>query len=52
MKTLKNLILLHWVAKLVALVLAVTLWAVIKKSILTTGSPSKNRFDAERKFTF
>ena len=52
MKILKRLLLQHWFAKLVSLVLAITLWAVIRKSIETTTSPSRNRFDADSKFQF
>ena len=33
----KNLLLKHWLAKLVTLGLAVVVWGVIKKSIETTG---------------
>ena len=43
MKTLIHLLLHHWLAKLVSLVLAVVLWGVIKKSIQTTVAPSKIR---------
>ncbi len=43
MKTLLHLLLHHWLAKLVSLVLAVVLWGVIKKSIQTTVTPSKFR---------
>ena len=46
----KKLILNNWLAKCVSLALAIVLWAVIKKSIETTPSPSKNQFDAESRF--
>ena len=45
-----NLILNHWLAKLVSLALAVVLWAVIKKNIETTPLPSRFQFEAERRF--
>lgn len=53
MKKLKQFLLDHWLAKLVALALAVTLWAVIKQSIKksneTTTSPSRIQFETERR---
>ncbi len=37
----KSLLLDHWLAKIIALALAVMLWAVIRRSIETTDSPSR-----------
>lgn len=50
MKKLKQFLLDHWLAKIVALALAVTLWAVIKRSIEgTTTLPSKFQFEFSTK---
>ncbi len=49
MKKLKQFLLDHWLAKIVALALAVTLWAVIKKSTETTTLPSRIQFETERR---
>jgi hypothetical protein len=46
----KNLILNHWLAKLVSVALAVVLWTVIKKNTETTLSPSRFQFGGERRF--
>ena len=35
----KNLILQNWGAKLISLLLAITLWYLIKKNVATTPSP-------------
>jgi YbbR domain-containing protein len=42
-------ILNNWLAKVLALVLAVILWAVIKKSLEPTTSPSRFQFDEMEK---
>ncbi len=52
-----NLILNNWPAKLLALVLAVILWSLIRRSLETTGSPSSfafelKRFQTQDKFQF
>lgn len=44
----KNLILNNWLAKCVSLVLALVLWAVIRKNIETT--PSRSRIEGESRF--
>lgn len=49
---LKSLLLEHWVAKIVSLVLAVTLWAVIKRNIETTGSPFSYELRGDDRFQF
>jgi YbbR domain-containing protein len=49
MNKLKKLLLDHWAAKIISLALAVTLWAVIKKSIGTTTLPSRIQFETERR---
>ena len=41
----KSLILKNWPAKLVSLLLATTLWYLIKKNVATTPSPSDSRTD-------
>ena len=48
MKTILN----NWLAKMLSLVLALILWAVIKKSLGPTISPSRFQFDADEKFQF
>ena len=45
-----KVILNNWPAKLLALVLAVILWAVIKKSLEPTTSPSRFQFEMEKRF--
>lgn len=51
-------ILNNWLAKVLSLVLALILWAVIRKSLEPTTSPSRfqfqsdARFEAEEKFQF
>jgi len=47
---LKSLLLEHWVAKIVSLVLAVTLWAVIKKNLETIGSPFSYELRGDDRF--
>jgi YbbR domain-containing protein len=37
----KRLILKNWRAKLISLLLATTLWYLIKKNVATTASPSE-----------
>ena len=44
----KSLILNNWQSKLVSLVLAVVMWAVIRKSIETTSLPSRIEFEAQK----
>ena len=44
-----KVILNNWPAKLLALVLAVILWAVIKKSLEPTTSPSRFQFEMEKR---
>lgn len=41
MKPLKRLFTDHWEAKLLSLVLAFVLWAVVRKSLEATGSPPR-----------
>ena len=48
----KNLILNNWLAKCVSLVLAIVLWAVIKKNTETTRSPFRDQLDAAERFQF
>ena len=43
-----KVILNNWLAKILALVLAVILWAVIKKSLEPTTSPSRFQFETEK----
>jgi hypothetical protein len=38
----------HWVAKLLSLVLAVTLWAVIRRNITATTMPSRIQFEVTK----
>jgi hypothetical protein len=47
MKKLARLVTHHWQAKLLTLLLALMLWAVARKSIEATGSPSRFRFERE-----
>ena len=35
----------HWVAKLLSLLLALALWAVIRKNIIATALPSRIQFE-------
>ena len=49
MNKLKSLLVDHWLAKIVSLALAVTLWGVIRKSIGTTSLPSRIQFEVERR---
>ena len=49
MKKLRHHITSHWQAKLISLALALVLWAVVRKSLEATGSPSK-RSGPEAKF--
>lgn len=39
----------HWLAKIMSLALAVTLWVVIRKSIGTPSAPSRIQFEPERR---
>ena len=41
MNKLKRLVTNHWQAKLISLALALVLWAVVRKSLEATVSPSK-----------
>ena len=41
MQNILGLITNHWLAKLLSLLLAVTLWAVIRSSVRETNSPSR-----------
>jgi hypothetical protein len=60
MKNLVSLVSRHWQAKLISLVLALLVWAVVQKSVQrspeATGSPSRFRFEgrepAAEKFDF
>ena len=38
----------HWLAKLLSLFLAVTLWAVIRSSVKATGQPSRFQFETSK----
>ena len=38
----------HWLAKLLSLFLAVTLWAVIRSSVKATSLPSRIQFDTNK----
>ena len=49
MNKLRKLLLDHWLAKIVSLALAVTLWAVIKTSLGTTTLPSRVQFETEHR---
>jgi YbbR domain-containing protein len=40
----KRLILTNWHAKLISLLLATTLWYLIKKNVATTPSPSERPY--------
>ena len=46
----KDLILNNWGAKIVSLALAVVLWAVIRKNIETTPSPSRFQFETQNPY--
>ncbi len=43
-------ILNNWLAKVLSLVLALILWAVIRKSLEPTTSPSRFQFELEKRF--
>ena len=43
-----GLIINHWLAKLLSLLLAVTLWAVIRSREKGTSSPSRIQFDSTK----
>ena len=43
-------ILHNWLAKVLSLVLALILWAVIRKSLAPTTSPSRFQFEMEQRF--
>ena len=45
MKQILGLLANHWLAKLLSLVLAVTLWAVVRKNVAATNSPSRFQFE-------
>lgn len=48
MQTTFGLITNHWLAKLLSLLLAVTLWAVIRSRDKGTSSPSRFQFDSSK----
>ena len=48
MQNIIGLITNHWLAKLMSLLLAVTLWAVIRSSVKATGSPSRIQFETTK----
>ena len=48
MQNILGLITNHWLAKLMSLLLAVTLWAVIRSSVKETNSPSRIQFDSTK----
>ncbi len=46
MQNILGLIINHWLAKLLSLLLAMTLWAVIRSSVKETGLPARIQFDS------
>ena len=48
MKKLAAIFVRHWQAKILTLALALLVWALVRKNIEPTGSPSRFQLDSER----
>ena len=48
MQNILGLLTHHWLAKVLSLLLAMTLWAVIRSSLKETRSPSRIQFDSTK----